>query len=237
MLWRIARVKLLVFIPAYNEELNIVKTVQNLQKHCPEYDYVVINDGSTDGTEQVLKENGFNYISLPFNLGLDGVFQTGNLYAYTHGYDLCVPFDGDGQHNAEYLPLLVKKIEEGYDIAIGSRFLTKKKHRSLRMAGSSLISFCFRLVTRVRFTDPTSGMRMVTRKIMKHIAYDQNSGAEPDSWAYFVLNGAKLAEIQVEMNEREQGTSYFTLPRSIFFMLRMCISILFIQFFRKGGDF
>ncbi len=227
--------KILVFIPAYNEELNIVKTVQNLKEHCPGYDYVVINDGSTDGTAGLLAEHGFPTISLPVNLGLDGVFQTGNLYAYRNGYDLCVPFDGDGQHNAEYIPLLAEKIKEGYDIAVGSRFLSKKKNRSLRMTGSRIISFFFRLATGVKFTDPTSGMRMVTRSVMKHIAYDQNCGAEPDTWAYFVKRGARLAEVQVEMNERVRGQSYFTLPRSVFFMLRICISIVFIQFFRKGG--
>lgn len=228
--------KLLIFIPAYNEELNIVKTVEDVKKHCPGVDYVVINDGSSDGTERVLMENGLCYISLPINLGLDAVFQTGNLYAYTHGYDACVQIDGDGQHNAEYIPLLMEKLEEGYDIAAGSRFVNKKKSRSLRMLGSNIISFFFKLTTGVTYKDPTSGMRMVTRKIMKEIAFDPNCGEEPDTWAYFVRRGAKLVEVQVEMNEREQGTSYLTLPRAAFFMLRICISLVFIHFFRKGGD-
>lgn len=228
--------KLLVFIPAYNEEKNIVRVVRDLTSKCPDYDYVVINDGSTDRTAEVCAEHGFPCISLPLNLGLDGVFQTGNKYAYLNGYDTCIPFDGDGQHNAEYIPLLLSKLSEGYDIVVGSRFLTKKKHRSLRMAGSAVISFFFRLTTGVRFTDPTSGMRMVTRDVMRQIALDPNCGAEPDTWAYFVKNGARLTEVQVEMNEREQGESYFTFGRSLFFMLRMCISIVFIQFFRKGGE-
>ncbi|MEG0914866.1 MAG: glycosyltransferase family 2 protein [Christensenellaceae bacterium] len=227
--------RLLVFIPAYNEEKSIKKVVDNLVLKCPQYDYVIINDGSTDRTEQICAENGFACISLPINLGLDGVFQTGNKYAYLHGYDLAIPFDGDGQHNAEYIPLLVDKMNEGYDIVVGSRFLNEKKPNNLRMMGSRIISFFFKLTTGVKFTDPTAGMRLVNRKIMRQIAQNQNCGAEPDTWAYFVKNGARLAEVQVKMNERAAGTSYFTLGRSFFFMLRMCISIVFIQFFRKGG--
>jgi len=228
--------KLLVFIPAYNEEKNLVRVVEGLREKCPGYDYLIIDDGSTDDTVQLCREKGYPCMSLPINLGLDGVFQTGMKYAYINGYDIAVPFDGDGQHNAEYLPLMVEKLAGGYDIVIGSRFLNRKKGRSLRMAGSAVISFFFRLTTGVRFTDPTSGMRMVSRKIMKQIAQNPNCGPEPDTWAYFVKNGARLAEIQVEMNEREHGTSYFTFGRSIFFMLRMCISMVFIQFFRKGGE-
>ncbi len=229
--------KLLVFIPAYNEELNIEAAVQNLTEKCPDFDYVVIDDGSTDETARICRAKGIPCISLPVNLGLDGVFQTGMKYAYINGYDAAVPFDGDGQHNAEYLPRLLSKLEEGYDVVVGSRFLTKKKGGSLRMAGSGIISFFFKLTTGVRFTDPTSGLRMVRRNIMKQIAQNPNCGAEPDTWAYFVRRGAKLTELQVEMNERTQGMSYFTLGRSVFFMLRMCISMVFIHFFRKGsGD-
>lgn len=227
--------RLLIFVPAYNEEENILAVWENLSSVCPGYDKVVINDGSTDRTADICKENNIPCISLPINLGLDGVFQTGNRYAYIKGYDMCMPFDGDGQHNAEYIQPLVDKMNEGYDVVVGSRFLNKKKPGGLRMAGSRMLSSLFKLTTGIRFTDPTAGMRLVDRKIMKQIALDPNCGPEPDTWAYFVKNGAKLAEVQVEMNERKYGKSYFTLARSAFFMLRMCISIVFIQFFRKGG--
>ncbi len=229
--------KLLVFLPAYNEEENIEKAVKNLTSACPGYDYVVINDGSTDRTAGICEERGFPVISLPINLGLDGVFQTGMKYAYEMGYDVAVPFDGDGQHNAEYLPLMLEKLNEGYDIVVGSRFLGEKKRGGARAAGSGLISFFFRLTTGVEFTDPTSGLRMVSRNVMGHVAQNPNCGAEPDTWAYFVKNGARLAEVKVEMNERRKGKSYFTFGRSVFFMLRMIISLVFIQSFRKKGDF
>ncbi|BDF57350.1 putative glycosyl transferase [Christensenellaceae bacterium] len=224
--------ELLVFIPAYNEQDNIEKVVKDIKEHCTDVDFVVIDDGSTDDTVRICREKNIPYLSLPINLGLDGVFQTGNKYAYLNGYQMAMPFDGDGQHNAEYIAPLIDKMKEGYDIVIGSRFVDRKKHRSLRMAGSRLLSGMFRLTTGKRFTDPTSGMRLVSRKIMKQIAFDPNCGAEPDTWAYFVRKGARLAEVQVEMNEREAGTSYFTLGRSIAYMFRMLISMAFINLFR-----
>lgn len=224
--------ELLVFIPAYNEQDNIEKVVKDIKEHCPRVDFVVIDDGSTDDTVRICREKNIPYLSLPINLGLDGVFQTGNKYAYLNGYQMAMPFDGDGQHNAEYIAPLIDKMKEGYDIVIGSRFVDRKKHRSLRMAGSRLLSGMFRLTTGKRFTDPTSGMRLVSRRIMKQIAFDPNCGAEPDTWAYFVRKGARLAEVQVEMNEREAGTSYFTLGRSIAYMFRMLISMAFINLFR-----
>lgn len=225
---------LLVFIPAHNEEENIEKVIQDIEQTCPMIDYIVIDDGSTDHTAQICRRKGIPCLSLPINLGLDGVFQTGNKYAYLHGYQACMPFDGDGQHNARYILPMLQKMQEGsYDIVIGSRFLHQKKGYSLRMLGSRVISTIFRITTGTRFTDPTSGMRLVNRKIMKQIAFDMNCGAEPDTWAYFVRNGAKFTEVQVEMNERQAGTSYFNMFSSIRYMLRMFISISFINFFRR----
>ena len=208
-----------------------------LIEHCPGLDFLVIDDGSTDHTAEICHQKGIPCMSLPVNLGLDGVFQTGNKFAYLHGYKAAMPFDGDGQHNARYILPMLRKMQEGnYDIVIGSRFLHKKKGHSLRMMGSRIISAIFRLTTGKRFTDPTSGMRLVNRKIMRQIAFDMNCGAEPDTWAYFVRNGARFIEVQVEMNEREAGTSYFTLMSSIRYMLRMFVSISFINLFRRRRE-
>ena len=227
--------KTLVFIPAYNEEKTLAKTIEDLKENGPDCDYVVIDDGSTDNTKKLCDINGFPCIKLPFNLGLDGVFRTGMRYAYENGYDAAMPFDGDGQHNASYISPMLEKLQTGSDIVIGSRFLNKKKGSGLRMAGSRIITSIFKLATKTDFTDPTSGMRLVSRKIMKQILDDSNCGPEPDTWAFLVKNGCTLSEVPVEMNDREQGESYFTLGRSMFFMVRMCISIIFINFFRTGG--
>lgn len=228
--------KVLIFIPAYNEEATLKGVVNDLRAHCPEYDYIVINDGSTDRTAQVCRENGFPCITLPVNLGLDGVFQTGIRYANFKGYDIAMPFDGDGQHNAVYIKPMIEKMLQGYDIVIGSRFLNNKKHTSIRVVGSSIISLCFYLATGVQMTDPTSGMRMVNKRMIGVLSRSLNHGPEPDTWAYLVRNKAKMAEVPVEMNDRSAGRSYFTPAKSMAFMLRICISILLILPFRKKVD-
>lgn len=225
--------KVLIFIPAYNEQSTIKKVVEDIRFHCPEYDYIVINDGSTDDTRKVCADNDYPCITLPINLGLDGVFQTGIRYARQKGYDIAMPFDGDGQHNAVFIKPMVQKMLEGYDIVVGSRFMSGKKKGGLRVAGSSIISFCFRLTTGSRMTDPTSGMRMVNRKIINALCDNLNLGPEPDTWAFLVHCKAKLTEVPVIMNDRYHGTSYFTAGKSIAFMVRMCVSMLIIQWFRK----
>ena len=119
--------KVLIIVPAYNEALNIEKTINDLNNNAKEYDYVIINDCSKDNTKEVCEKNGFNMISLPINYGLTSGIQIGMKYALENGYDIAIQFDDDGQHQAKYLKQLVKEIEENnYDIAIGSRFVTQK---------------------------------------------------------------------------------------------------------------
>ena len=119
--------KCLVIIPAYNEEQNIVRVIENLKNNYPMYDYVVINDGSGDDTAGLCRRHGYELIDLAVNLGLSGAFQTGLKYAYRNGYDYAIQFDADGQHRPEYIAPMLDKIQEGYDIVIGSRFVTQKK--------------------------------------------------------------------------------------------------------------
>ena len=127
--------KVLLIVPAYNEEENIVRVCNNLRENFSQYDFVVINDGSSDNTLKLCEDNHFPVISLPVNLGLAGGFQTGMKYAYRTGYDCAVQFDADGQHLPEYVKTLIKEIENGSDIVIGSRFVTKKKPFTMRMLG------------------------------------------------------------------------------------------------------
>ena len=139
--------KCLVIIPAYNEEENIERVIENLKEHYSAYDYVVINDGSSDNTARLCRKRGYELVDLPVNLGLAGAFQTGLKYAYRRGYDYAIQFDADGQHRPEFIAPMLDKIQEGYDIVIGSRFVTKKKPHSMRMLGSNLISLATRLTT------------------------------------------------------------------------------------------
>lgn len=225
--------KCLIIIPAYNEEKNIVRVVEELQRDYPQYDYVVINDGSGDNTAKVCRKRGYNLIDLPINLGLAGAFQTGLKYAYIKKYDCAIQFDADGQHRPEFIAAMIEKIEEGYDIVIGSRFVEKKKPKSLRMFGSFFISTAMRMSTGCKVKDPTSGMRMFSKKMIKEFALSLNYGPEPDTISFLLKQGATITEVQADMEERIEGESYLTLGRSMNYMLRMLISILFIQNFRK----
>lgn len=228
--------KLLIVIPAYNEEKNIERVVDELQRDYPQFDYVVVNDGSRDNTAALCRQRGYHLIDLPVNLGLAGAFQTGLKYAFKNDYDYALQFDGDGQHLPEYIDDMLAKIQEGYDIVIASRYLTVKKPGSLRMLGSNLIQLALKLTTGVTIHDPTSGMRMFNRKLIKEFALGLNYGPEPDTLSYLIKNGAKIAEVQVSMQERLAGASYLTPVNASRYMIRMLISILLIQNFRKREE-
>ena len=131
---------------------------------------------------------------------------------------------------------MLDKIQEGYDIVIGSRFVTEKKPHSLRMLGSNLISMAMKLTTGRRVKDPTSGMRMFNKKMIAEFALNMNYGPEPDTVSYLLKQGATIAEVQVEMDERIAGESYLNLTKSMMYMLRMLLSILLIQNFRKRRE-
>lgn len=225
--------KVLLIIPAYNEALNIEKTVKDVKENT-NYDYVVINDCSKDNTKEVCIKNGFNMISLPVNYGLTSGIQVGMKYAMQNNYDVAIQFDGDGQHQAKYTKDLVKEIEDNNcNIAIGSRFVTKKKPKSLRMLGSNIISLIIKLVTFKTIKDPTSGMRAYDKKAIEEFVKNSNLTPEPDTMVYFMKKGVKVKEVQVEMSEREFGESYLNVWKSIEYMATMVFSILFIQIFTK----
>lgn len=225
--------RLLVIIPAYNEEESIAATVDELTAELPMIDYVVVNDGSKDSTEHICLEHGYNYVSLPVNSGLTVGFQTGMKYALRNGYDYALQFDADGQHIPEYISkMLDLAIAEDADIVIGSRFVNKCKEVSARMLGSRIITVAIKLTTGKRVADPTSGMRMFNRKMIERFANDDSLNPEPESISYLMKKGARVREVQVEMRERQAGESYLNIPKSIAYMARACISILFVQWFR-----
>ena len=167
--------KLLIVIPAYNEEGSIERVVDDLIQNYPQYDYVVVNDGSRDRTAAICRSRGYRLIDLPVNLGLAGAFQTGLRYAAEHGYDCAMQLDADGQHLPRYIAPMLEKLEAGADIVIGSRFVTVLKPRTLRMVGSYLISWAIRLTTGQPICDPTSGMRMFNRRLLEEFAQNLNS--------------------------------------------------------------
>lgn len=225
--------KVLVIIPAYNEEENIEIVVNNMITKYPQYDYVVINDGSRDKTSEICHKNNYNIVDLPVNLGLTGAFQTGLKYADLKGYDYAVQIDADGQHNPDYIADMLAKAEEGYDIVIGSRFVTEKKPWSPRMAGSRLIEMAIRITTGKKISDPTSGMRIYNNKMIHEFAQNINYGPEPDTISFLLKQGVRMESVQVTMEDRIAGQSYLNFGRSVKYMMRMMIAILLINNFRK----
>lgn len=221
--------KTLIIIPAYNEALNIEKTVKDVKDNT-DYDYIIINDCSKDNTKEVCEKNSFNVLSLPINYGLTSGIQVGMKYAYKNDYDIAIQFDGDGQHQAKYLKDLVKEIEEGNcDVAVGSRFVTEKKPHSLRMLGSNLISTCIKITTGKNIKDTTSGMRAYNRQAIEEFAKNASLTPEPDTLVYMIKKGMKIKEVQVEMSEREFGESYLKPLKAMEYMFNMVFSILFIR--------
>lgn len=225
--------KLLIIIPAYNEGKSIQRVVEHLLEVCGQYDFIVINDGSEDDTADICQRQGYPLIDLPVNLGLAGAFQAGMQYAWRKGYDCALQFDGDGQHRPEYISGMLKELERGADIVIGSRFLENKRGYSPRMLGSRIISGAIWLTTGKRILDPTSGMRLFGSGLLEPFARGMNYGPEPDTISYLVKRGSKVQEYPVKMDERKEGTSYLSVMKSLDYMARMTISILLIQNFRK----
>ena len=234
--------KTLIIIPAYNEELNIVKTVNKIKKYnktsSHKVDYLVINDGSTDNTQKVCEENNIPTITLIHNLGIGGAVQTGYKYALENNYDIAIQFDGDGQHDENYIEPLIKEIENGQDLVIGSRFInniSKFKSSSTRRVGIKLLSIIIKICTGQKITDPTSGFRAASKQIIKiFINNYPTEYPEPSTVSLLIKRKYKVKEIPVEMHEREYGTSSIKPLKSIYFMFSVCLSII-ITSINKGA--
>ena len=223
-------IKTLVIIPAYNEEDSIFETVRSVEELG--YQYVVINDGSTDKTLQICRENNFNVVDLPQNLGIGGAVQAGHKYAQRHGFDVDVQLDGDGQHDPRYISVLLEKIEEGADLAIGSRFLQNTsgfKSTKLRRAGITWLCAILRVLTGRRITDPTSGFRACGKKAIDLFCNSYpNDYPEPESIAKCLKTGLDVQEAPVIMRERQGGVSSISGISSIYYMIKVTLAIAIV---------
>lgn len=233
--------KVLIIIPAYNEAESIVGVVRNLKSAQPDFDYVIINDGSTDHTEQICIDNKLTYISLPVNLGIGGAVQCGYRYAQQNGYDIAIQMDGDGQHDPAYLSKMVERLESGEaDLVIGSRFITKEGFQSTssRRIGISFLSGWAKLLTGIRLRDITSGYRAISKKVIDIYADDYPSDyPEPEAMIIAAMNKFKIEEYPVVMKERENGSSSITLKKSVYYMIKVTLAMLVrrITFAFGGG--
>ncbi len=232
--------KLLTIIPAHNEAAAILKTVTDFKKVNPKIDILVVNDGSRDNTKQILEDNNINHINLAINMGLSGAVKAGIYYASLNNYDAFLQYDGDGQHLPEYVNAMVNKLNEGNDIVIGSRFIDKQKHRSMRMFGSKLITLAIMISCRKVITDPTSGMRLFSKNMIDLFIAGTLVNLESDSITWLIRNDYKVAEVPIKILDRNTGKSYFNFLNSITYMLNILITILLIQPFlrkhKKGGQ-
>ncbi|MCR5654843.1 MAG: glycosyltransferase family 2 protein [Lachnospiraceae bacterium] len=226
----------IVIIPAYNEEKSIVETVRDITEHAPNFDYVVVNDCSTDDTRIVCEKNGLHVLNLPVNLGIGGAVQTGYRYAMGNGYEYAVQFDGDGQHDAKYLNDMLSYMEEhGTDMLIGSRYIEKEGFQStgLRRFGIRYFSVLIKILTGKKITDPTSGMRMVNRDVMFIYAADYPKDyPEPESAVAILNQGKVIEEYPVIMRERREGVSSISPMRSVYYMVKVTLAIL-VEMLRK----
>ena len=225
--------RVLIIIPAYNEAKSLKRVVDHLRQTCPQYDYLIINDGSTDNTEEICRKNQYHVINFPENQGLIKVVQTGMKYALEHDYDAALQFDADGQHLPEYIPSMVNyMIREKCNVVIASRYCKSKMPFSMRTLGSKMIAGAIYLTTGKHLSDPTSGMRLYDRHVIEQFVKDSNNSPEPDTLTYLMRIGADIREVEVTMAERQEGKSYLTPINASKYMVNMLLSICIFQWFR-----
>lgn len=222
--------KTLIIIPAFNEEGSIEKVVNNLTEKFPQYDYLVVNDGSTDGTKNICSGNGYQVVNLVINMGIGGAVQTGYRYARDNHYDIAVQIDGDGQHDVSFLAEMIKLIEENKaDVVIGSRFVEKEGFQSsqIRRVGINFLSILAWVLTGVRVKDITSGYRVINRRFINIFAEDYPSDyPEPEAMVIAAVHGGRIVEYPVVMRERENGESSITLKKSVYYMIKVTLAML-----------
>ena len=235
-------VKVLLIIAAYNEEENILNTYNTIvnynKKNKANYDVIVINDGSKDKTEEILQKNKINHIKLIENLGIGGAVQTGYRYAYLNDYDIAIQYDGDGQHDVNYLKDLINPIvSKEANMVIGSRFINSKldgfKSSKTRRVGIKIISNCIKLFTFKKVYDPTSGFRACDKELIEFFSKNYPTEyPEPVSEVTVLKKKLKIKEVPVKMNERQGGKSSIHAWKNIYYMINVVISI-FIESIKR----
>lgn len=222
--------KVLIIIPAYNEQDSIKSVIGKIKSDCPNVDYIVVNDCSKDNTIQILKDINASYLNLPLNLGIGGGVQAGYKYALQNGYDIAVQIDGDGQHDTAYLKSVIAPIAAGEaDIVIGSRFIDKQGFQSsgMRRIGIRFLSFLIRICCGTKVCDVTSGFRAVNRKYIQLYANEYPVDyPEPEAIVRASLEGARIVEMPVVMKERQAGESSISSWKSVYYMVKVSLAIV-----------
>ncbi|MCX7736457.1 MAG: glycosyltransferase family 2 protein [Candidatus Kapabacteria bacterium] len=225
--------KVLIIVPAYNEAIIIKSVLESIINENPNWDILVINDGSSDKTGEIASElKKVKVVNLPCNLGIGGAVETGFKYAFFNNYDFAVQFDGDGQHKASEINKILQPLIEGSaDVVIGSRFLVKSsnwKPNFSRRLGIKIFSLVNSLLIKQKITDNTSGFRAYNRKAIEFLARDNYPTDYPEPEAIILLgkNGFKMMEVFVEMQERAEGKSSISGLKQFYYMFKVLLSIL-----------
>lgn len=235
------RKELLIVIPAYNEEQNLLNTINNVRRTMPAVEIAVVNDGSKDNTSGAAKDAGVILINHPVNLGDGAARQTGFKYALENHYEYVINLDADGQHDACDIPKVFKELKNGsLDIIIGSRFLGAGQYDTplLRNLGMKIFSYIVSITTGKLITDPTSGFRGINVKAMKFYVKHFYPEYYPDADVIIASHnaGLKIKEVPVNMNKRVQGKSLHSGLSPLYYIYKMCLSIFAVLYYRKGGQ-
>lgn len=233
--------KVLLIIPAYNEEESIEKNMKTIIGS--NYDYIIINDGSTDSTKKIINKNKYNCINLSFNLGIGGAVQTGYKYAYENDYDIAIQFDADGQHDINYIDDLIRPIAQGKaDLVIGSCFVDKKaesqRSSKIRRLGIRFLSGIIKIFSGKRIYDPTSGFRAANREIIKLFAnhYPLEYPEPISNYELLKNNEYVIKEVPVKMNKRVAGKSSIHSWKNLYAAFNVFLSIIILSLGRKKHD-
>lgn len=228
----------LAIVPAYNEEGMVGRVVRDIGRHAPDFDVIVVDDGSVDATTIVAEREGATVLRQPFNLGIGGAMQAGYKYALHRGYDVAVQVDGDGQHKPEYLPAMLEALHTSgaeADMVYGSRFLGDPGYKVpfMRRLGNRIFGIVLSRICGQAITDPTSGFRMVNRNGIELFARDYPHDY-PEVEAILMLNAHRLRihEVHVRMNARGFGESSIDYPRAAYYMIKVMLAI-FIGLLRR----
>jgi len=219
----------LIIVPVFNERGSVARVVRRLRRSMPEFDVLVIDDGSTDDTLRQIPA-GVTVVSLPFNLGIGGAMQTGYRYAALHGYDVAVQVDGDGQHRpSEVRGLVDYVLNGGVDLAVGSRFLEETRYRQtiVRKTGAYLLRLLIRTLTGRTITDCTSGFRAANRRVIRAFAHwYPEDYPEPEVILLLHRAGYQIGELSARMRSRRFGHSSIGLLQGIFYVLKVTTCLL-----------
>jgi len=222
---------MLALVPAFNEAQNLARVVRELKRTAPEVDILIVNDGSTDGTTELLPSLGAAWLTLPQRVGVGGAVRAGLRYALQEGYQFVVRVDGDGQHRACDVARMLEPVAQGrLDASIGSRFLARRpRGLTLRRISQAALAGCLTIWTGRRFTDPTSGFWLFGPRAVRLLRdHHPTEYGEPELVLFLCRNGVRVGEVPIRMRPRLAGRTSLTPARASLAFARTLLALLMV---------